>query len=115
SPLDWGIDGISEGKGCYPGQEVIERSIALGRAAREPVHLSLSLHPERTPFDLIGCEIRGRAEKPVGTVSSAARVGAELYLLASLRRGSDLGSLTLTPLKGDEAPLLRPISSPVRL
>ncbi|MEE2644739.1 MAG: hypothetical protein VYD19_07380, partial [Myxococcota bacterium] len=24
SPLDWGIDGISEGKGCYPGQEVIE-------------------------------------------------------------------------------------------
>lgn len=26
--------GVTEGKGCYPGQEVIERTIALGRPAR---------------------------------------------------------------------------------
>jgi folate-binding protein YgfZ len=34
SPLDIGRQGISEGKGCYPGQEVIERTIALGRPAK---------------------------------------------------------------------------------
>ncbi len=32
-----GMDGISEGKGCYPGQEVIERTLALGRPARNLV------------------------------------------------------------------------------
>ena len=35
SPLEaGGFDGISEGKGCYPGQEVIERTLALGRPPR---------------------------------------------------------------------------------
>ena len=34
SPLDISLRGISEGKGCYPGQEVIERTIALGKPAR---------------------------------------------------------------------------------
>ena len=35
TPLDAsGADGLTDGKGCYPGQEVIERTIALGRPAR---------------------------------------------------------------------------------
>ena len=34
SPLDVSLKGISEGKGCYPGQEVIERTLALGKPAR---------------------------------------------------------------------------------
>lgn len=34
-PLEIGLkDGISENKGCYPGQEVIERIISLGSPAR---------------------------------------------------------------------------------
>jgi folate-binding protein YgfZ len=34
TPLDvGGMDGITDGKGCYPGQEVIERTIAIGRPA----------------------------------------------------------------------------------
>ena len=35
TPLEVGAaDGCSEGKGCYPGQEVIERTLAIGRPAR---------------------------------------------------------------------------------
>jgi folate-binding Fe-S cluster repair protein YgfZ len=34
SPLDVSLKGVSEGKGCYPGQEVIERTLALGKPAR---------------------------------------------------------------------------------
>jgi folate-binding Fe-S cluster repair protein YgfZ len=34
TPLDVSMRGVSEGKGCYPGQETIERTIALGRPAR---------------------------------------------------------------------------------
>ena len=38
-PLDVGLAGISEQKGCYPGQEVIERTIALGKPARALIRL----------------------------------------------------------------------------
>ena len=37
TPLDVSMRGVSEGKGCYPGQETIERTIALGRPARVTV------------------------------------------------------------------------------
>ncbi len=42
SPLEIsGTSGVSEGKGCYPGQEVIERTLALGRPPRRLVRLAL--------------------------------------------------------------------------
>ena len=111
SPLDWGGAGISEGKGCYPGQEVIERSIALGRAARRPAHLRLPDFPEEHPMPEVGAKILGGDEmKAVGVVSSAARVEGELHLLASLKRNakSDL-SLALgtfsVPLRLLEVPM----------
>ena len=34
TPLDVSLKGITEGKGCYPGQEVIERTLALGKPAK---------------------------------------------------------------------------------
>jgi folate-binding protein YgfZ len=43
SAIDFGTHGIDDGKGCYPGQEVIERSIALGRAARKLIHLKSTI------------------------------------------------------------------------
>ena len=93
SPLDWGMAGISEGKGCYPGQEVIERSIALGRAARRPAHLWVPGFPEGHPIPEVGAPIfgaQGEGEaRPVGTVSSAARAGGALHLLASLKRSAE--------------------------
>ena len=38
SPLDVSLKGITEGKGCYPGQEVIERTLALGKPAKVTIH-----------------------------------------------------------------------------
>ena len=35
------MNGIVQQKGCYPGQEVIERTIALGRPARKIVSVSM--------------------------------------------------------------------------
>ena len=43
SPLDVSRRGITEGKGCYPGQEVIERTIALGQPARVTFAVMLNL------------------------------------------------------------------------
>ncbi|MCB9535989.1 MAG: folate-binding protein YgfZ [Myxococcales bacterium] len=41
-PLELSVeDGYTEGKGCYPGQEVIERTLALGRPARQLLRLTL--------------------------------------------------------------------------
>lgn len=42
SPLEVsGVSGVTEGKGCYPGQEVVERTLALGRPPRRLVRLAL--------------------------------------------------------------------------
>ena len=42
SPLEVsGLEGITDAKGCYPGQEVIERTLSLGRPPRALVKLAL--------------------------------------------------------------------------
>ncbi len=41
SPLDVSSQGITEGKGCYPGQEVIERTLALGKPAKRTIAIKL--------------------------------------------------------------------------
>jgi folate-binding protein YgfZ len=40
-PLEISKDGIHEQKGCYPGQEVIERMIALGKPAKQILRFRL--------------------------------------------------------------------------
>ncbi len=42
-PLEISKDGIHEQKGCYPGQEVIERMIALGKPAKQILRFSLEI------------------------------------------------------------------------
>lgn len=63
TPLDVSLDGISEGKGCYPGQEVIERTIALGKPAQTTLKLTLYISiVENAPLDRLlqaGEEERG--------------------------------------------------------
>ena len=53
TPLDVkGHAGIVEQKGCYPGQEVIERTIAIGRPARRLVRVEgTSIVPEQKIMD----------------------------------------------------------------
>lgn len=64
TPLDVGLAGVSEGKGCYPGQEVIERTLALGRPARRLVRVTLAGAAE--PGELTA------AGAPAGLLTSVA-------------------------------------------
>ena len=41
NPLNVSIQGISEGKGCYPGQEVIEKTLALGKPAKRTLSVKV--------------------------------------------------------------------------
>ena len=66
TPLDIGaLDGLTDGKGCYPGQEVIERTIAIGRPAVQLV--PIASETPLTPGDNLYLDV-----KTVGTVTSAA-------------------------------------------
>ena len=66
TPLDVGaMDGLTDGKGCYPGQEVIERTIAIGRPA-----IALVGFRSEEPCE-VGCPLTIE-EKTVGTVTSAS-------------------------------------------
>jgi folate-binding protein YgfZ len=62
TPLDVGLAGVTEGKGCYPGQEVIERTLALGRPARRLVRVRLNAPVEPGPLTV--------GDKPVGVLTS---------------------------------------------
>lgn len=64
TPLDVGLAGVTEGKGCYPGQEVIERTLALGRPARRLVQVALDAPATPGPLTVDG--------KAVGTLTSVA-------------------------------------------
>lgn len=67
TPLDVGqLSGVTEGKGCYPGQEVIERTLAIGRPANKRARLALSGPTEPGPLTLDGA--------PAGTLTSVAQV-----------------------------------------
>lgn len=66
TPLEAGRAGITEGKGCYPGQEVIERTLALGRPARQLVRVALAAEVEA------GAELTA-AEESAGRLTSVAR------------------------------------------
>ncbi len=67
TPLDVaGMDGMTDGKGCYPGQEVIERTIAIGRPAHGLV--SVKSAGELSIGDRLYWE-----DAEAGTITSAAQ------------------------------------------
>lgn len=81
SPLEMGsMDGVTEGKGCYPGQEVIERTIALGKPPRALVRLRVDRHAAA------GDEVHDEDGKVVGALTSAAPADDGVVALALLRR-----------------------------
>lgn len=99
TPLD--IEGssslvsISEGKGCYPGQEVIERTLALGQPARKLLHLQVletgaagaELLPSHdgTPLNL-PLRIAEDDRDEVGILTSVSPVNETRYALAVVKR-----------------------------
>lgn len=85
SPLELdAMHGISEGKGCYPGQEVIERTLALGRPPRRLVRLALDRWVDAGTALMVD-------GKSVGELTSVAHLPDEGVLALGLvkRRGAD--------------------------
>ncbi len=103
NPLEVGLrDAIADQKGCYPGQEVIEKILALGAPAKTIILLEgrgrlpppgTALYPSPNPDS-------GSPAAPVGTVTSSIALTDEgegpFHLLAWVRKthaspGSTLG------------------------
>ncbi len=82
SPLEIGIpEAIAPNKGCYPGQEVIEKIIALGAPARRLVRLSgEGATPPRNS------ELRAKDGTPIGKLTSVARTPNGFVGLALVRK-----------------------------
>lgn len=77
NPLDINFnDAISDQKGCYPGQEVIEKIIALGAP---PKQLCL-LHSEKV------CAIPTKLKESAGIITSIAMNNNEIYALGIIRK-----------------------------
>lgn len=67
TPLDVnGLAGIVQHKGCYPGQEVIERTLALGRPAKKLARIIGTQLLE-------GHEVLDDSEKKVGVITSVVK------------------------------------------
>ena len=84
NPLEIGLkDGIADNKGCYPGQEIIEKIVALGSPSRRLARID----GEGTP-PALGEKIMNVAEVPaeVGTVSSVAQSGGKFSALSVIRK-----------------------------
>lgn len=83
-PLEVGLrDAIAENKGCYPGQEVIERIVALGAPARRLARLDGQGEPPTA-----GEPVLNMAEPPieVGVVTSVVTCEGRFSALAMIRK-----------------------------
>lgn len=84
-PLEAGMmDAIAQGKGCYPGQEVIERMISMGSPPRRLV----LLEAERAPHPRAGQKIyAGEDPSPeVGLLTTVAEKEGKLLALGFVRK-----------------------------
>jgi folate-binding protein YgfZ len=74
-------------KGCYLGQEIVERVRSRGAVHRRFAQFSLSDLPVRLPADLYPTALTATTaeEKPIGRLTSAARLGEAVYALGVAR------------------------------
>lgn len=83
-PLEVGLkDGIADNKGCYPGQEVIEKIVALGSPPRRLVKIEGPGEPPRP-----GDPILNLANPPaeIGTITSSAPLGDRYCALGLIKK-----------------------------
>lgn len=84
NPLEAGYrEGIAENKGCYPGQEVIEKIISIGSPARRLVRVEGEGEPPAP-----GAKLSNLAEPPseVGEITSSAARGKDFVALGYVRK-----------------------------
>ena len=89
---------VTEGKGCYPGQEVIERTLALGRASRQLMRLERDGAPlsdeQQTageaagPLSLPLFNTASPESAPVGELTSLSPALNLPYALALIKRSA---------------------------
>jgi folate-binding protein YgfZ len=84
SPLEAGFDrAIAMNKGCYPGQEVIEKTISLGQPAQRLVRLE-----GKGEAPALGTAVTNQASPPasVGRITSAVKTDEGFLALAFVRK-----------------------------
>ena len=81
--LGYNVDAVSFDKGCYLGQEVINRIERRGGVRKKLLRLRLELDA----LPPVGAEVL-HGEDVVGTVSSATRALGEVWALSTLREGT---------------------------
>ena len=84
------MDGITDGKGCYPGQEVIERTLALGRPSTQMLHGSDEVARDADIF---------AGERKVGRVIACSFANGQYNGLA-LIKSANSDALTWTTNNG---------------
>lgn len=81
NPLETGLrDAIAPNKGCYPGQEIIEKIVALGSPARRLVRLD-DLGSEPSQGENLYSE-----SNEVGKITSATRATSTISALAIVKK-----------------------------
>jgi folate-binding protein YgfZ len=92
-------------KGCYLGQEIVERIRSRGQVHRTFTRFTLTgSMPTELPAPLEACNSEGQA-KPAGEITSAAQIGDTLYALGYARREALDTHATLTYPGGTAVPL----------
>ncbi len=82
TPLDVGdLRGISISKGCYPGQEVIERTLAKGSPAKKLVQLQLSASTSES-----GSELFDENQERIGTITSVSTFSQPALALGFVKK-----------------------------
>src|SRR6185437_13481206 len=76
-PLEVGLkNAISDNKGCYPGQEVIERIVSLGSPARRLARVD-GTGPAPAPGEIVRA-----GDQDIGQVTSVTKTGSGFQALA---------------------------------
>ena len=105
NPLEIGwFDGVATNKGCYPGQEVIERIAALGAPARRLCLIQGAGEPPAA-----GTELFNDAETPVktGIVTRATSNGGDYLALALMQKLHAKEGLPVRSLTGVRGSIVR--------
>jgi folate-binding protein YgfZ len=105
---------LSFNKGCYLGQEIVERIHSRGSVHRHLRSLELV-----GPFPDAGTELKSESGAPAGQITSAAGLqlplGQRFFALAMMRGEAETGSQSFTYTAGEAAGTARILATPPKL
>jgi folate-binding protein YgfZ len=107
---------LSFNKGCYLGQEIVERIRSRGNVHRHlrPLELTGPLPPNGA--ELMPADAAGEAAKPAGHITSAAELhlstGVRTFALGMIRAEAEIGDPSLTYAAGTATGKARILAAP---